>query len=69
MRDNGPGIPHDAIDLIFSPFHTSREKGTGLGLPITKKLVEAHGGSIEVKSSLGSGAEFLVTLPKLGSES
>ena len=68
MRDNGPGIPHDAIDRIFSPFHTSRDQGTGLGLPITKKLVEAHGGSIEVKSSPGSGAEFLVTLPKVGVE-
>ena len=66
VRDNGPGIPHDAMDRIFSPFHTSREQGTGLGLPITKKLVEAHGGSIEVKSSPGSGAEFLVTLPKAG---
>ena len=68
VRDNGPGISHDAIDRIFSPFHTSREEGTGLGLPITKKLVEAHGGSIEVKSSPGSGAEFLVTLPKAGVE-
>lgn len=64
VRDNGPGIPHDELDQIFSPFHTSRERGTGLGLPITKKLVEAHGGSIEVKSSLGSGTEFVVTLPK-----
>jgi signal transduction histidine kinase len=69
VRDNGPGISDDAIERIFSPFHTSREKGTGLGLSITKKLVEAHHGSIEVKSSPGSGAEFLVTLPKSGVES
>ncbi len=68
VRDNGPGISQDAIDRIFSPFHTSREKGTGLGLPITKKLVEAHSGSIEVKSSPGAGAEFLVTLPKASVE-
>lgn len=68
VGDNGPGIAHDELDQIFSPFHTSRDEGTGLGLPITRKLVEAHGGSIEVKSSPGSGAEFLVTLPKAALE-
>ncbi len=49
------------------PFFTSKEHGTGLGLPITKKLVDAHGGSIEVSSSEGSGAEFVLTFPKDGS--
>jgi two-component system sensor histidine kinase HydH len=50
---------------MFSPFYTSKANGTGLGLAICKKLVDAHGGSIEVTSEPGDGAEFLVTFPKL----
>jgi signal transduction histidine kinase len=64
VRDNGPGIEPEAQATLFRPFHTSRRKGTGLGLAITRKIVEAHGGRIEVDSTPGRGAEFLVTLPK-----
>jgi signal transduction histidine kinase len=64
VRDNGPGIPADERARIFRPFHTSKTAGTGLGLAITKKIVEAHEGSIEVEAGPGGGAEFLVTLPK-----
>jgi two-component system sensor histidine kinase HydH len=49
---------------MFSPFYTSKEGGTGLGLAITKKVVEAHRGTIEVLSEPGRGAEFVVTFPK-----
>jgi signal transduction histidine kinase len=63
IRDNGPGIEPETLTAIFRPFRTSRKKGTGLGLAITKKIVEAHGGEIEVDSEPGKGAEFLITLP------
>jgi signal transduction histidine kinase len=66
VRDNGPGIEPERLDKIFTPFHTSKSNGTGLGLPIARKIVESHGGSIEVESSVGKGTEFRVTLPKHG---
>ena len=64
IADNGPGIDDAVRERIFSPFYTSRESGTGLGLPICKKLVEAHGGSIEASSAPGRGSEFLLSFPK-----
>jgi signal transduction histidine kinase len=64
IKDNGPGIEPEARRRLFSPFYTSKANGTGLGLPISKKLIDAHGGSIEVESEPGAGAEFLITLPK-----
>ena len=63
VRDNGCGIPAEKIDRIFNPFFTTKEKGTGLGMAISKKIVEAHEGSINVVSEAGHGAEFIVTLP------
>jgi signal transduction histidine kinase len=67
VRDNGPGMDPETRSRIFEPFFTSKPGGTGLGLPITRKLVEAHGGKIEVQSSPGEGSAFLVTLPKTAS--
>ncbi len=64
IRDNGPGIDRELAQKMFNPFVTSKDGGTGLGLPITKKLVEAHGGSIELQSDPGNGTEFTVTFPK-----
>jgi len=64
VADNGPGIDSVTREHLFSPFHTSKETGTGLGLPICRKLVDAHHGSIEVRSEPGTGTEFIVTLPK-----
>jgi signal transduction histidine kinase len=64
IRDNGPGLPAEAQDRIFTPFYTSKEEGTGLGLAITRKLVEAHGGSIELNSEVGQGTEFVLLFPK-----
>jgi signal transduction histidine kinase len=66
VRDNGPGIEKARLDQIWTPFHTSKVNGTGLGLPITRKVVETHGGSIEVESQPGAGTEFRVVLPKQG---
>jgi len=64
IRDNGEGMDAETLGKIFHPFFTSKESGTGLGLSITKKLVEAHGGQIEIQSELGGGAEFVLTFPK-----
>jgi signal transduction histidine kinase len=64
IADDGPGIDPALQERMFSPFYTSKPGGTGLGLPICKKLVEAHGGSIEVRSEPGDGAEFLLRFPK-----
>ena len=64
VRDNGPGISHAAQSEVFSPFFTSKPTGNGLGLAISKKVIDAHGGSIELQSEPGAGAEFVVTLPK-----
>ena len=63
IRDNGVGIAPGKIDRIFNPFFTTKAKGTGLGMAISKKIVEAHEGAIDVLSDPGSGTEFVVTLP------
>ncbi len=63
VRDNGCGIPADRIDRIFNPFFTTKDKGTGLGMAISKKIVEAHEGTIDVVSEPGHGTEFVITLP------
>ncbi len=68
VRDNGPGIELERQEKIFTPFYTSRNNGTGLGLAITRKLVEAHGGGIELSSTPGKGTEFLVSFPKTQSD-
>ena len=62
IEDNGPGISSEQIKHIFKPFHTTKTEGTGLGLYITKQLVEKCGGKIEVKSEIGKGAKFTVRL-------
>jgi len=66
IKDNGPGIDSENLSQLFDPFYTSRVNGTGLGLSISKKIVDAHGGNIEVVSGPGEGAEFLLTFPKRG---
>jgi signal transduction histidine kinase len=64
VRDNGPGIDQEIRQKIFSPFFTSKPNGTGLGLAITKKLIDAHGGRIQLETRPDTGVEFLVTFPK-----
>jgi signal transduction histidine kinase len=66
VRDNGPGMSPQVLAKIFRPFYTTRagSGGTGLGLSLAKKVVERHGGSIEVESALGQGTEFIVALPR-----
>ena len=62
--DNGPGVPKEKLTKIFEPFHTTKgTKGTGLGLAVTKRIVEEHGGRIRVDSVEGQGATFRIFLP------
>jgi PAS domain S-box-containing protein len=63
FRDTGVGIPQEDFSKLFSPFFTTKAKGQGLGLAVCKRLVEAHGGEITVKSKLGEGATFTIRLP------
>ena len=64
FSDKGLGIPEGFKDKIFEPFMSyGKKEGTGLGLSITKKVVEAHNGTINVQSSLGEGAVFTIILP------
>jgi len=63
VKDTGPGIPHSLIPKIFDPLFTTRQIGTGLGLPSCKNIIETHGGSIDVSSARGKGATFLIRLP------
>jgi signal transduction histidine kinase/pSer/pThr/pTyr-binding forkhead associated (FHA) protein len=64
IADTGTGIPEDKIDTIFEPFFSTKgSKGTGLGLPVTKKIIEEHRGTIEIESEEGKGTTFRITIP------
>jgi len=64
FADTGTGILPEALEQIFEPYYSTKETGIGLGLPLTKKIIEEHGGEIEVDSEVGIGTSFIVTLPK-----
>jgi signal transduction histidine kinase len=68
VRDTGPGITPEDLAHIFEPFYRGHAQrsipGTGLGLPIVKRIAEAHGGTVEVRSTPGRGSEFTVFLPR-----
>lgn len=63
VADDGPGVPAELSDRIFDPFFTTKPEGSGLGLPIVRKIVDAHDGRIDVTSTPGTGTRFRVTLP------
>ncbi len=63
IKDNGPGIDERDLPNIFNPFYTTKPTGTGLGLSITKKIIEEHGGRIEVETKRGEGSSFIIYLP------
>jgi PAS domain S-box-containing protein len=64
VSDNGPGIGPEQRPKIFDPFYTTKAKGTGLGMAIAKRIVEAHSGQMAVGVGDGPGAVFLITLPR-----
>lgn len=61
--DTGQGIPSENLNRIFNPFFTTRNEGTGLGLAITHRIIQGHGGNIEVANRVGEGTSFTITLP------
>lgn len=61
--DTGSGIPADAMEAIFDVFYTTKKNGTGMGLSISKNIVEAHGGELSAYNSEGAGAAFVMTIP------
>jgi signal transduction histidine kinase len=61
--DTGSGIAAADLPKVFKPFHTTKSGGTGLGLPTALKIIEAHGGTIEVVSEVGRGTKFTIRLP------
>jgi len=63
VEDTGSGMPEEVTRRIFEPFFTTRQRGTGLGLAIVKKIVDLHGGKIEVSSEAGKGTKFKFYLP------
>ncbi len=64
IRDNGSGFQGDAITQAFQPFFTTKQKGTGLGMAIVKRIVETHGGRVEIGTGRNTGGEVIITLPR-----
>lgn len=64
VSDSGEGIPEENLKSLFDPFFTTKMTGTGMGLPITLRIIEEHKGSIKVRSQIGKGTTFIITLPQ-----
>lgn len=67
VDDNGPGVPASLRERIFEPFYTTKEEGTGLGLPLARRIAEEHGGTLTLSASKSGGARFTLILPKAAS--
>lgn len=65
IKDSGIGMNKKQLSNIFKPFYTSKDSGTGLGLPIVKNIIEAHHGQLEIQSHPGKGSVFTILLPRL----
>jgi signal transduction histidine kinase len=63
VSDTGVGLPAESAELIFNPFHTTKPQGTGMGLTITRSIVESYGGIVWFTANQGPGATFHFTLP------
>jgi len=64
ISDSGEGVPEENLKSLFDPFFTTKMTGTGMGMPITLRIVEEHKGSIKVRSRAGKGTSFIITLPQ-----
>ncbi|GAB4031386.1 MAG: hypothetical protein Fur0012_08520 [Elusimicrobiota bacterium] len=63
VEDTGPGIPKEVLDKLFTPFYTTKARGTGLGLAVVKKVIERHKGKVEIVSVVGQGTCFKLYIP------
>jgi len=68
LSDSGRGIPTDKLTHIFDPFFTTKPNGMGMGLPISRTIIEAHGGRLWAENRNGGGASFRFTLPIAGKD-
>ena len=68
IEDDGPGMPVEVLDRIFTPFFTTKPRGSGLGLPVVHRAIEAHRGVVLVDSSPGTGTRFTIILPRIQAE-
>jgi two-component system sensor histidine kinase HydH len=64
VTDTGEGIPKDTAARIFEPYFTTKPKGSGLGLTIARRIIEAHGGALTLDSTGGGGTRFRIALPR-----
>ncbi len=65
IKDNGIGMEREVLERVFEPYFSTKDSGSGLGLPIAKKVIEDHGGSIRVSSQKNKGTKILISLPKM----
>ena len=63
IEDSGPGVPEELHEVIFQPFMSTKVEGTGLGLPIARRIFEEHGGWLHLHNAPGHGASFVMVLP------
>ena len=63
LADSGVGIHPGNVDKIFTPFFTTKDNGTGLGLSLAQQIIEKHGGDISCRSNTGEGTSFIIDLP------
>jgi signal transduction histidine kinase len=63
LIDTGKGMPPEVVAKVFQPFFSTKPGGTGLGLPTARKIIVAHGGTIDVQSEVGHGTKFTIRLP------
>ena len=68
VQDTGTGIPEESLPRLFTPLYTTKARGTGLGLYVVQEIIKAHGGTVEVMSTLGVGTTFTLRLPLLSAE-
>jgi signal transduction histidine kinase len=64
VADTGAGLTPEECDRLFTPYYTTKQHGTGLGLAIVQSVIADHGGSVAVESRAGTGATFIITLPR-----
>ena len=62
-QDHGAGMDKGTVENMFIPFYSNKNNGTGLGMPIAKKIIEGHEGTIDIESHPGTGTEVLIRLP------
>ncbi len=68
VEDTGPGIPKEVLEKLFTPFYTTKARGTGLGLAVVKKVIERHKGKVEITSVVGQGTCFKLYIPVYGGQ-